>query len=162
MLILALIQAARSAAENFTRRALVSQGFQLAFDEFPCGREIILPRPPLISVTSITYTDADGAAQTLTASNYSVDIRNTPGRLVLKNDYSWPETDDIPNAVVVAYTAGYGTTPSSVPQGLRVAIRYLVTHWFENRGTLNIGNIANELPGTAEALLWQFRVPSAF
>jgi hypothetical protein len=182
VLISALIEAARTHVENFTRRALVTQSIEVSFDAFPtCGRfaraladyecrggveidasrEIQLPRPPLVSVESLKYYDTDGTLQTFAAAGYHVDTRAQPGRIVLNEDYDWPDTQVRPNAVIVAYTAGYGT-PSQIPQALRVAIRFLLSHWFENRTHINIGNIVNAIPDTVETLLWQHRLPGAY
>mgnify|MGYP001382841310 CR=1 FL=1 len=158
VLILGLIQAARSYVEDFTRRALVSQTWALALDRFPCTREITLPRPPLVSVSSVEYIDSDGATQTLSADDYHVDARSEPGRVVLRATSSWPAVDCQPNAVVVTYVAGYGT-PSQVPQGIKTAIRWMIGHWFRHRAHVNIGNIVNQIPDTTDSLLWQFRVP---
>lgn len=177
-LILGLIAAARGYVEMFTRRALCTQSFELSLDAFPvsclgqfgrltesrgspcvpASREIILPRAPLASVESLKYYDENGTLQTQSSAEYFVDTRNEPGRIVLNQNFDWPATDIRPNAVIIAYTCGYGT-PSSVPPGLRAAIRFLITHWFINRTPVNVGNIVNEVPLTVEALLWQFRLP---
>lgn len=179
VLIHALIEAARGYVETFTRRALLTQTWALKLDAFPAdarwhdgkyrqskggfivGREIVLPKPPLQSVASITYVDTAGVTQTFATSNYHVDTAAQPGRVIIDDDADWPDTDVRPNAVTVTYVAGYGT-PSSVPQGLRVALRYLLSHWFENRRHINIGNIVNAIPDTADALLWQHRIPEAY
>lgn len=179
VLILALIEAARAYVETFTGRALITQQWELSLDGFPAsdrysdgrlresrstgipGREIVLPRAPLASVQSVKYYDEDGALQTFASAGYFVDTRAEPGRVVLDEDYDWPDVESRPNAVIVAYTAGYGT-PSQIPQTLRTAIRFMVTHWFTNRTPVNIGNIVNTIPATAEALLWQKRLPGAY
>lgn len=179
VLIMALIEAARGHVETFTNRSLITQQLELSFDAFPnssrwvdggfrqtkggfsCGREIALPRAPLQSVQSVKYYDEDGALQTFASAGYHVDTRSQPGRIILHEDYDWPDVDTRPNAVVIAYTAGYGT-PSAVPQGLRTALRFMVSHWFENRVHVNIGNIVNDIPDTANTLLWQHRIPEAY
>lgn len=172
-LIGALITAARQHVEHFTRRALITTGFTLSLDSFPIAgrhpfsqsrtlsREIILPRPPLATVASVSYLDEDGATQTLPSGQYVVDVKSTPGRIVLREDYDWPDTELVPNAVTIVYTAGYGAA-TDIPQGLRVALRYLVSHWFENRTPINVGNIVNEIPLTAQTLMWQERIPELF
>lgn len=179
-LILGLIAAARQHAEVFTQRALITQTFELSLDAFPVNcrahlarypetraclaanylREIVLPRPPAVSVQTVKYYDTAGVLQTLSSAQYYVDVRNEPGRIVLNPDYDWPETQTRPNAVIIAYTAGYGT-PSFVPSGIRTAIRFLVSHWFEQRTPVVIGDRAAvlEVPKTADTLLWQHRIP---
>ena len=179
VLLTALIEAARGYVETFTGRALITQQWEASLDAFPgCsllgrlrvlesrpanydGRQIIIPRAPLVTVESVKYYDTDGVLQTLTSAAYFTDTRSQPGRVVLNSDYDWPDTQSRPNAVIVAYTCGYGT-PSQVPQTIRTALRFLVSHWFENRVHVNLGNIVNQVPDTVEALLWQYRLPSAY
>src|SRR5690554_6904374 len=98
-LISSLIASAREHVEAFQLRALVTQTWRLSLDRFPRGRVIRLPRPPLQSVTSITYTDPGGAQQTLSNTLYDVDTDSEPGRIVLKDDADWPDTADVPRAV---------------------------------------------------------------
>jgi uncharacterized phiE125 gp8 family phage protein len=121
----------------------------------------MLPHAPLQSVQSIKYYDTNGTLQTFSASNYDIDTRHQPGKVVLDDDAEWPEVDERPNAIVIAYTAGYGT-PSQVPSALRVAMRFIVSHWYENRVHVNIGNIVNPIPDTVETLLWQYRIQEAY
>lgn len=179
VLIATLIEAARAYVETFTGRALITQQWELTLDAFPNGdryvdgrlreskissipgREIILPRAPLASVQSVKYYDTAGTLQTFSSASYFTDTRAEPGRVVLNEDYDWPETQVRPNAIIVAYTVGYGT-PSQVPQVLRTALRFMVTHWFRNRSPVNIGNIVTQIPAAAEALLWQKRLPGAY
>lgn len=160
VLILALIEAARAYVETFTGRALITQQWELALDGFP-DREIVLPRAPLASVQSVKYYDGAGTLQTFASAGYFVDTRAEPGRVVLHADYDWPAVQSRPSSVAVAYTVGYGT-PSQVPQGLRTALRFTVAHWFTNRTPVNIGNIVNTIPASAESLLWQKRLPAAY
>lgn len=49
---------------------------------------ILLPCIPLLSVTSITYVDANGATQTLSPSNYSVNLAE--GKIYLAYNQTWP------------------------------------------------------------------------
>jgi uncharacterized phiE125 gp8 family phage protein len=107
-LLTALIAAARTYAETFTRRALVLQSFDLSFDGgFPEASE--LPRPPLRGVTSITYLDAAGASQTLAGADYLVDLARQPGLVVPAYGVSWPATRGVVNDVTVRFNAGYAT-----------------------------------------------------
>ncbi|MBT8199586.1 MAG: head-tail connector protein [Acidimicrobiia bacterium] len=153
-----LAQAAREYAEDVTGRALVTQTLTYALDAFPAGGVIQLPKPPLASVTSITYTDVDDASQTMSTGDYSVDTAATPGRILLEPDASWPTSvKDIPGAVSILYVAGYGN-PSSVPESIRAAIKLLVGNWYENREATISGTIIAEVPMAAKSLLWSNRV----
>ena len=149
-LIGALITAAREAAEAHTRRALVSQTWRLTLDRFPAaplpwwdgvrqaadtpgdGGVIELPRPPLVSVTSVTvYDDADNPTVTPAASYY-VDADNEPGRVVLRSGKTWPVVGRVAGGVELLFVAGYGAA-SAVPQALRQGMLLLIGRLYENR-----------------------------
>jgi uncharacterized phiE125 gp8 family phage protein len=122
--------------EQETRRAFITQTWQMTLSAFPLGDEpIILPRPPLISVTSVAYVDADGASQTLGASSYLVRTKSNPGGIWLAYNGSWPTTHpEEPEAVTVTYVAGYGATMDSLPVLARHGVLLLFDHWWRNRG----------------------------
>ena len=111
------LEAAERQVETELAIGLMQQTLVLRLDWFP-GRRIRLPRPPLTSVTSITYTDNDGTSQTLATDQYTVNTFTTPGEIVEAWGKSWPTTRDVPNAVVVTYVAGYAQ-PEDVPQVVR-------------------------------------------
>lgn len=147
-----LIYAARHYAERRTGRALITQSWTLKLPKF-C-EEIELPKPPLRSVTSITYKDSDGASQTLSSSVYQVDTASQPGRIKLAYGQIWPSVrENDYDSVAILFSAGYGGDPDSVPNEIRQAMLLLVAHWFENREPVNIGNITSALPFGVEAVL---------
>lgn len=125
-----LITAAREWCEDYQNRAYITQTIELVRDDWPRSDEIRLPRPPLQSVTALTYTDEDGVLTTVSSSSYVVDKVSEPGFLVIKD--CWPTANlRETNAISVTYTAGYGST-SSVPTMVKQAIILLTMHWFEN------------------------------
>ncbi|MCB0190639.1 MAG: head-tail connector protein [Anaerolineae bacterium] len=153
-LIAAYLEAARDYVEKTTRRSLVTQTWRLSLDGWPACDEIILPRPPLQSVTSIVYYDSEGASNTLASSAYDVDIDSEPGRVVLKHGESWPSTTLRPmNPVQVTYVAGYGLA-ADVPSYLVHLIRLLVSHWYENREPVVVGSIVGNIPLAVDSLIW--------
>lgn len=127
-LLTSLLIAARSACEGAQNRAYVSQTFEVTLDRFPNGGEqwradmgfvdaadlddpgtVNLPRPPLAKVTGITYVDSNGATQTLSTSDYAVDNKTEPGRIVPAYSESWPSPRTQRNAITITYVAGYAT-----------------------------------------------------
>jgi uncharacterized phiE125 gp8 family phage protein len=160
----ALIKAARQHAETFTRRALISQTWDLKLDCFPTDL-IRLPLPPLVSVSSINYVDANGVTPTLwAAAKYIVDAPAGDyaerGRITLAYGEVFPPTRDIANAVTIEFIAGYGAA-AAVPQGIKQAMLLMIGHWYQNRESVNVGNIVNEMPQSANALLWDYRALEA-
>jgi uncharacterized phiE125 gp8 family phage protein len=151
------ILAARNHVETETRRALLTQTWELTLDAWPAS--IVLPRPPAISITSISYVDAQGATQTLAADQYRL-VKQDTGEWAIIPAYqvTWPTLRVDASVVTVRYACGYGTLPGSIPEELRQAMLLLVEHWFRNRGPVAIGTIANNLDRTVDSLLFPHRV----
>ncbi len=103
-----LIATARQECEEYTRRQLLAATWELKLDSFPGNNGAIeLPRPPLVSVASITYKDTAGATQTLSAASYVVDNVSEPGRVSPAYGYYWPSVYGEANAVTITYVAGH-------------------------------------------------------
>ncbi|MGQ0589312.1 MAG: head-tail connector protein [Sphingosinicella sp.] len=158
------ILAARQWAETYLRRALVTQTFELTLEGF--SPEIVLPRPPHQSVTSIQYLDGAGTLQTLAASEYQVDLSSGSLAARIRPAYlkTWPTTRlDSYDAVRVRYVAGYGANPWNGPDAIRSAILLLLGHLYRFRETVTAGSTPAELPFGARTLLDPYRDPdSAF
>lgn len=127
-----LIVAARVSAERITRRALVTQTWDLFLDAFP-GWELGVPKPPLQSVSSISYVDTNGTAQTLASDQYLVDIKGEPGRITPAYGLTWPSTRAQNNAVTVRFVAGYGAA-GAVPDGIKNWMLLRIRQLYDNRG----------------------------
>lgn len=150
------IKAARSYVEEIANRQLVNASWTYTLDSFP--GEIILPRPPLVSVTSIQYVDTAGSTQTEATSVYTVlTDDDTEGRIVEAVNQTWSATRDQPNAVTIVYVAGYGAAATAVPEGYKAAILLLFAEMYENRETFAVGRILARFP-TLDRLMWQRRV----
>lgn len=117
-----LITAFRQQAEHQQGRRLITQTVELILDEFPAEEEIDLLLPDAQSITSIKYLDTAGTEQTLSGTVYALDVDSTPSRVLLKYGQQWPDTQDIPNAVRVRYTVGYGAASTDVPSNTRLWI----------------------------------------
>jgi uncharacterized phiE125 gp8 family phage protein len=159
-LISSLITAARQWVEEFTGRALVAQTWRLTFDNWPDGPYALLPRPPLMAIESIDYTDTDGVTRSVDESIYHVDGSHLPGRVVLADGASWPSaTLRTAAAVQVTYTAGYGTEAADVPRPLRQAVLLQIGHLYEHRESVTVGvtGTDSEMPFATRALAWPYR-----
>ncbi len=140
------ISAARQLCETFTKRCFCTTTLRLNLDEFPWF-DFRLPRPNLVSVTTIKYLDTTaGTQQTLSASAYSVDTRSTPGRIVPVYQTDWPAYRNFANSIEVIYVAGYGAA-ATVPESVKHAIKFTVADWYANRENQGI------LPPIAKSLL---------
>lgn len=146
--------------EQWLGRALVTQTYQMFLDRFPAYREpwwdgvrygaisdmngsrgpIMLPMPPLQSVTHIKlYNDADQVT-TVDPSIYYVDNAREPGRIQLRGGSTWPSVVlRVSNGVEVQYTAGYGNAVA-VPAAIKKGILQMVAHYYNNRGDCDAGS----------------------
>lgn len=166
-LITELIATAREQVEAYTGRALVEQTWEIAYDSgdwwdgyYPMG--IFLPKPPLIEVMSYAYVDTNGAAQTLAADQYTVDV-GFPARPRLVPAYgaTWPAVRSVPGALKIRYVAGYaraGSPPEleRIPRRFVTAMKLLLSHWNENREAT--ARKLHELPFGVRELLDPLRV----
>jgi uncharacterized phiE125 gp8 family phage protein len=161
----ALIQATRRAAEQFLNRALINQTWDLTLDEgFPwsSGTPIFLPKAPLASVTSVTYTDSAGASQTwAVTTGYLVDQildEYRPGRVYPAYSVTYPTTRAWFGSVVIRFVAGYGAAASAIPSNITVGMRMLLNYLYEHRDEVVIGSSVSRLPIGVESLWWPFRM----
>jgi hypothetical protein len=155
-----LIAAAVNFIEQETNRAYVQQTWILLLPHFPhvwhdlynarntwyrpyadqCrGSQIILPRPPLVSVTEIKYYDTANSQQTLDTSEYRMIAgTNAPGLVEPIN--AWPQTHWRTDAVSIEFVAGYSDGETSTPPELvKHAIKLLAGAWDQNRESEVIG-----------------------
>ena len=130
-----LIESARQSVEADTGRAMVERTYRA--DVRHWSDCIVLPRPPLVSVSSIKYYDADNAQQTLAASNYEVDAAG--GRIVEAKDATIPTYYDRFDAWQITFVAGYAaaTSPEDyrapIPEALKAAMKLIIGDLYENR-----------------------------
>lgn len=153
------IVAARQHFEDATNRALINQTWVLTLDRWFLRHEVnrrwlYLPKSPLSSVTSVYYVDENGDSTLWDSSNYNVDTNSEPGRLELGYDKTWPVTRDQVNAITITYVAGYGSSASDVPQGIKSAILLLVADLYQNRETFTTGTVRTPLVGDRFLMPW--------
>ena len=156
-----LIPAAREWCETYTGRSFFEQTWQVKLDEFK--DDMRLPRPPLISVTSIQYIDLNGDTQALSSSVYTVDT--VSNRVLLAYGQTWPSTRSVENAVTITYQAGYdsGNSPqddTAIPSAIKAAILLMVGSLYENRQEVMAGLSFSEMMGnsTVRSLLGPYMV----
>ena len=131
-----MIQAVRERAEQITRRAFVTQQWELTLDCFPYGA-INLPKPPLQTVDSIKYIDVNGAEQTLDPLAYRVLKGGEPGAVQPLYGLQWPQTLNDLETVKIRFTCGYGpiapATSLNVPKAILQWCLLQVANLYENR-----------------------------
>jgi hypothetical protein len=176
-LIAELVKASQNVIETYINRAITTQTLSLFLDRLPFYNDvklqegvftapdleynsnyIVLPKPPVASVTHVKYYANDDTASTFSATNYYVDTISEQARVVLKKGVSWPTVAETrnANAYEIKYVAGYGGA-SDVPEPITQAIKLLTTHLYENREAVT-GLSVNAIPYTIGALLQPYKV----
>jgi uncharacterized phiE125 gp8 family phage protein len=154
-LIISYISAARQWVENYTGHILVRRPMTQTFSEFWPYLELYYR--PIVSITNIAYTDADGAAQTILPVDLLVTADGYPYRI--RPADAWP-TILTYSPVTVSFTAGYNE--GSEPQSLIHAMLLLIGHYHTNRaavGQTGAGVVSREVPLAVVSLCDQYRVP---
>jgi uncharacterized phiE125 gp8 family phage protein len=155
-----LITCAREYVETYQGRALITQTWEMAFQDF-LEDMIYIPLGKLQTIDSIKYTDSDNVVTTLTEhTDYIVSTRGTLGLICPAYNKSWPIFTPYPlDAVIITFTCGYGDDASDIPIKTIQAMKLLISHWYKNRIPVDQaqGN-AKEIEFTLSSLLWQERI----
>lgn len=141
-------------------------------DCFPCG-PVVLPFPPLISIVSVSYVDAEGRAQTMPDADFHVRYAGLACGVTPVD--AWPATASRPEAVRIRYVAGYeADDPKLLPvkRAMALAVQALGSISREDlflrrektdgisEREWTVSTVASELIATAvERLLRPFWVP---
>jgi uncharacterized phiE125 gp8 family phage protein len=163
----AYILAARQYIENDCHLRIITQTLDYTIDDdWPCyvargyyRQRIEFPIGPVQSVTSISYIDGDGSAQTLGTDQYVVanaGISAQSGRAYIEPAYNvtWPTVRCQSAAITVRFVAGWDLT--NVPHPIMQALRLLISHANENREAVASGTF-NEIPLGVDAFTAPYR-----
>ncbi len=166
-LIGALITAAREEVERQSYHALMTQTLEMILTAWPYDHPILpgwytghirLPRPPLQSVTSVTYKDYTGTVRTMTVNtDYVVAGDSIPAEVMPPYAKTWPPVVlHAAEPIRVRYVCGYADA-ASVPDSLKLAVKLLVGHWYENREASN-PMLLRDIPRGVDALCMSYRM----
>jgi uncharacterized phiE125 gp8 family phage protein len=118
-------------------RALITQEWRQKFDDFPDDRAFAFGPGPVQSVTELVWLDEAGNEQSFT--DWHLVERALGPQIELKDGASWPTPATRPDAVQLAWVAGYGEDAEAVPEQVRLAALLLVAHLFEHRAAVSEG-----------------------
>lgn len=126
------ITVVREQVEALTNRALMPQSLELAISEFEDVMQ--LPKPPFTSLASIQYYDEDNSIQTLASTVYTLNDFVEPAEIALAYEQTWPTVYDRPDAIRIAFSAGYANE-AAVPASIKQAMLMLLTDLYDNRSS---------------------------
>lgn len=137
-IISSLISAARRVIEDKIGFSLMTATFDFTARKWPdlsMGHRIYLPRNPITSITSIQYINQLSVLTTYSSTEYTL-IGSTafePAYVRWHPDYPfWPTIRDVVDAIRIRFVAGYSSA-ANVPANLKLAVKLLVAHWYDNR-----------------------------
>ena len=157
-LITAYVAAARTSAEKYLWRSLITQTITVELECLPSGNDpLLLPGGNVQSITSLKYTDSDGVLTTITDAQEQLNAE--PAELTPAYTTAWPSARRIPASIQVVYVAGYGDAGSDVPEAIRHAMRLMIGDFYlnrENQPTVPVGSAVQSK--AAENLMQPFSV----
>jgi len=158
----ALVFSAQAYAEQFLRRKLITQTWNVFLNNWPGGDVIALPFGQLQSVTHVKYTDTDGDQSTFSSADYIVDTDSDPGRIVLGYGETWPTATLYPsNPIEIQFVCGYGDhTPLSVTNATNASPIVLTTaaHGYTANDKVYVYGVGGN---TAADGVWKITTPLA-
>lgn len=152
-LVTTLIGAARLHVEGVTGRALVAQSWRLVLDDWPDTGVVKLPVTPLLAVTGISATDANGASHEIGLAQFG----SEPDRLIVPRVVVGMPTPQERGGIEIDYVAGFGTDPGDVPADIRQAILGLVAHWHEHRDAVIVAGSGAVVPSGFDRVISAYK-----
>lgn len=125
-----LIVAARMDAEKYLKRSLISQTWQLAYNEY-LEREVALQMPPIVSITSVVVTARDGTTQTIDPSTCYLNAAKN--KLIFDNSVTG-------FLIEITYNTGYGAA-TAIPQPIKYGILSHIAALYDERGLIGQANL---------------------
>lgn len=155
-----LIKVSRRQIERYLNRVLITQSWKVYYDNWcdemkiPFGSLQINEDSPVVS-----YRDLEGDLIELDNVNYWTVNTEDPAKIVRAYSVTYPEVQyGRPDAIEIAFTAGYGDSASDIPDEIKHAMKLLITNMYEHRGDVVIGSIAYKIPHYITDLIHTYKL----
>ena len=146
-LLTSLIETARLQCEQYTKRAFITQTWEIYQDGYDGADYIELMNLPIISIISLTTYDTANIASIFDSSKYSL----IQDKLVLNEGEVFPSDLRIHFPIVTKFYCGHGAASQYVPEGIRTAIMYQIQALYE-------GCEPSQLNNKTKALLFPYKI----
>ncbi|MCP4934296.1 MAG: hypothetical protein GY927_08855 [bacterium] len=157
VLLASLVTTARIHLETMLGLSFITQQWKLVLDKWPDAINISLPLGPVQQITGIALYNTADQVSVIDTSSYALDANSQPPRLVWRGDMLKPAPERAYNGIEISLTTGFGANAPDVPLPLRQAILLLVSHWYENREPVGLGNEIKEIPQMVTMLTNAYR-----
>ena len=136
-------------------RAMISQNWSQWVSQAPGW--VRLQIGPFQSLVSVEYYDRDSVLQSAVVDDF--ETRRVDDFVICKpkENSVWPAAETRQDAIKITYRAGYGDTAASVPETVKLAVKMLVAHWYQQREAVSEMRL-QDIPVGVEALLSVERV----
>lgn len=126
-----MINAAVALVQDYCMHQLINATWEMQLSQWPTDGVIELGKGLVSSVTSVKYLAEDGTEQTLSAeTGYKVDLSLVPAQIKVLDPPSLSE--DLPY-IRVRFIAGFGSSDTSVPDDIKMALYGVVRNLFDKR-----------------------------
>lgn len=144
------IEPAIDDVENLAGLSLITQTLTYDLSAWPADDVIHLPRPPLQTVSSITYLDAAGTQTTLAAAAYRVTNagRLAFGRVAPAYGETWPTLYPVDFPITIVAVTGFGAAYTAIPPRLRRLVYLRTLDLYEQRESITAGVQHHEIPSS--------------
>ena len=153
-----LITASRQSLEISTRRSLgTGQTYQVSYHSFPTVyNRLVIPNPPIVSVTSLQYYDVNNSLITVDSTKYHVENQSEGvGYISLDDGFSRPTISKERIApVVLTYNTGY----ANLPKPLHQSILLLVAHYYDTREPVAMGVAPMKVQRSVDFIVDQYKI----
>ena len=169
--LLAYLAAATEWIEGVAGISIMQQTWTLKGDQFPynrdgfdrrypLGKPMLLPNGPVQSISTFTYQDLNNQTQNINdSSHFQAALAERPPALYPPYGGFFPTAIWVPGALTVSYVCGMSGAnddPALVDNDVKMAVRFLVAHWNENREPVPV-NLGKKMPYSLETMLWSTR-----
>ena len=158
LLLSTLITSARLVIEAQTGCRLITQNWDLLFDDWPDETVeagcLTLPHYPIKLLKGIYLLG--NARQEVSSEIYQSELGIRTPKVFLKNGNSWPLPFRKKLGVLISVTAGFGDQANDVPEPLRLAIRQLVSFWYD-QADWNVLRHSHLIPDSVKILMQPYR-----
>ena len=149
-LLAGMVVAARRHLEKRLSLAFLSARWRYRADKTPRGRAALeVPLFPLASVQQVRLYLEDGTTALADLANMQV---RSAVRPAIITGVRIPFAAQPAHGAEIEFTAGYGDAPEDVPEQMRLAIRLLAAHFYENRVEMP-GCVMPSMPASVSLLL---------
>ncbi len=156
LLIASLITSARMIIEANAGVRLITQTWDVMFDQWPdINHGLKIPHWPVQQIDGVYLLG--GTKYTVDASLYDTEITSRCPQILFKEGQTLPPIKRKTLGILVSLTAGFGDSPSDVPEPLKQAIRYLVVNWYEKRDWQDVTQ-EMKIPAIINTLIQPYKV----